>query len=240
MSQGTLFTHCGAEAVTRDELALIPAPPATETWFPIKHGEVLDAVEGTLEGSGLAVAKTQLSVARDNKRFFGVLDLRSPISEGVCLSVGIRNSCDKSFPIGFCCGSRVFCCDNLAFSAEIVIAKRHTRFGRDRFNEGIANAVATLHQFRDLESQRIETMRSRQLTDDRANSLILQAGEKVVGWRAVPKILQEWREPSHEEFRPRTAYSLLNCFTEVLRPRFEKHPNRAAYETIELQQLLAV
>jgi len=240
MTEGTLFTHCGSRAVTRDELALISAPDPTDTWFPIRHGDVLDTVEDMLESSGFAIAKTQLSVAKDDKRFFGVLDLRSPIADGISLSVGLRNSTDKSFPIGFACGTRVFCCDNLAFSAEIVISKRHTRFGRDRFNEGTAKAVSALHQFRAVEGQRIEAMRTRRLTDDEANSIILQAGEKVVGWRAVPKILQEWREPAYEEFRPRTAFSMLNCMTEVLKSRFEKHPNRAAYETIELQQLLAV
>ena len=28
-------------------------------------------------------------------------------------------------------------------------------------------------------------------------------------------MLKEWREPSHDEFRPRTAWSLFNAFTEA-------------------------
>lgn len=238
MTQGTLFNHCGAQQVSRDELALIPAPQPTETWFPLPHSEVLEAVEGTLEDSGFAIAKAQFSVAKDDQRFFGVLDLRSPVADGVCLSVGIRNSTDKSFPIGFACGSRVFVCDNLSFSSEIVVAKRHTRFGERRYREGIANAVQGLHQFQAVEAQRIEEMQARCLTDDRANSLILQSGD-IVGWRQVPKVLEQWREPSHEQFRPRTAYSLLNAFTHVLRGRFEKQPQKTAFQTIELQNLLA-
>ena len=31
----------------------------------------------------------------------------------------------------------------------------------------------------------------------------------------VPNVLQEWREPSHAEFLPRTAWSLFNAITEV-------------------------
>lgn len=31
----------------------------------------------------------------------------------------------------------------------------------------------------------------------------------------VPEVLQEWREPIHSEFLPRTARSLFNAVTEV-------------------------
>jgi hypothetical protein len=39
---------------------------------------------------------------------------------------GIRNSHDKSFPVGVGFGSRVFVCDNMALMADHVIKRRHT------------------------------------------------------------------------------------------------------------------
>jgi hypothetical protein len=33
----------------------------------------------------------------------------------------------------------------------------------------------------------------------------------------MPKVLADWRKPRHEEFEPRTAWSLFNCFTETLK-----------------------
>ena len=33
----------------------------------------------------------------------------------------------------------------------------------------------------------------------------------------LPKILEAWDEPKHREFEPRTAWSLFNAFTEVLK-----------------------
>ena len=80
-------------------------------------------------------------MSNNNHRFFGVLDIEAPLAEGVTLSVGVRNSNDKSFPIGFCEGNRTFVCDNVAFSSEVVITKRHTRFGNDRYQEGVAAAI---------------------------------------------------------------------------------------------------
>ncbi len=235
----SLILHCGAQEVARDDLGHIFAPPSTTTWFPVKHSTVLDAVEGTLDRAGFAITKSRLSVSREGLRFFGVLDLQSHIGESESLSIGIRNSNDRSFPLGFCCGTRTFVCDNLAFSSEVVIAKKHTRFGENRYREGIANAVSTLPQFVANETRRIESMKSEELSEDQANSLILKSAERrVIGWRAIPEVLREWRAPSNEAFQPRTAYSLLNAFTEVLKGRFEKYPLKAAYETISLQKLL--
>ena len=31
----------------------------------------------------------------------------------------------------------------------------------------------------------------------------------------LPKVLEAWEEPKHEEFKPRTAWSLFNAFTGV-------------------------
>ena len=74
MSQGTLINHRGAVEIDRLELSRIEAPSPTETWFPLKHSTVLETVEDTLGSSGFAVAKAQLAVSHQDKRFFGVLD----------------------------------------------------------------------------------------------------------------------------------------------------------------------
>jgi hypothetical protein len=40
----------------------------------------------------------------------------------------------------------------------------------------------------------------------------------------LPKVIEAWEEPKHEEFAPRTAWSLFNAFTEVQKggsPRFQ-------------------
>ena len=44
MASSQLVLHCGARAVPREELDRIAAPPPTNTWFPIRHAEVVDTV----------------------------------------------------------------------------------------------------------------------------------------------------------------------------------------------------
>ena len=238
MSQSQLVLHCGARDVSRDELDLMDPPPATDTWFPIKHSEVLDTVLGTLDSTGFRVVKQSLAIARQGNRFFGTLDLDSQLVEGVSLAVGIRSSTDKSFPLGFACGSRTFVCDNLAFSAEHIVNRKHTRFGQDRFTNAISEQVASLEEFRQVEAQRIRGFQTRCLTEEQAESRMLRAFEAgLVSSLTLPNVIEEWRNPSYDEFRPRTAWSLLNCFTTVLGAR-TLNPSEYAKRTIRLQHLL--
>jgi len=241
MAEATLITHRGGRDVLPDELERIPTPSATETWFPIPHAQVLHAVEDTLAGDGFLIQKRRLSVAKDGSRFFGTLDLSNPITHGVTLAVGIRNSTEKSFPIGFCCGTRVFVCDNLAFTSEIVVAKKHTRFGQERYLEGIARAVSSLDQYRESTARWIDQMKDWRLSSEAADSFILRSyEEEIIGARQLPLVLKEWRQPQFDEYLPRTAWSLFNAFTGVLgRTRESTHPAQAALTTMRLRRLLA-
>ncbi len=243
MVTSTLINHRGGRDVLPEVLATVPAPPPTETWFPISHHQVFDAVSETLTGAGFQIQQTRLSLSHADARFFGTLDLTHRVSDvngGVTLAVGIRNSTDKSFPIGFCCGTRVFVCDNLGFTSEIVVSKKHTRFGQERYLEGISRAVAGLHQYQEAASHWIDRLRHWDLSEDAANSYLLQAYEQnVIGARLLPQVIKEWRQPKFDEYRPRTAWSLWNCFTAVLsRTRQASHPAQAALTTIRLQRLL--
>jgi hypothetical protein len=156
----TLIKHCGARTVTWGELDEMPTPPATATWFPLPHGQVLGSVVQTLDSAGFKIESMELAVTPDDARFFGTLQLQALVAPGVALAVGVRNSVDKSLPIGFCCGQHVFVCDNLAFSAHIRVNRRQNRFGGARFSDAIAATVAGLQEFRENEARRIERYRN--------------------------------------------------------------------------------
>ena len=118
--------HRGARPVTLEELAAVPAPPAEGRWRPQPHIAVLTSVKETLGEFGYSVKTERLGLSRNDARFFGTLDLETPLVEGVALAVGVRSRNDKSFPLGFAAGSRVFCCDNLALNAELIVKRKHT------------------------------------------------------------------------------------------------------------------
>jgi len=234
-----LMLHAGGRLVTLDELLACRTPPPEGRWHPVSHTRVLAAVKETLHGAGYVVRAEQYGLARSDARFFGVLDLETPLAQGVGLSVGVRNSIDKSFPLGFAAGSRVFVCDNLAFRAELLVRRKHTTNGMRAFGTAIGSAVASLTSFREAEESRIRRMAGMELTPAQASHVILSAFRKgIISSLQLPKVCREWEEPRHDDFKPRTAWSLFNAFTEVLKPRAISAPQQFVASTIRLNGLL--
>jgi hypothetical protein len=66
--------------------------------------------------------------------------------------------------------------------------------------------------------QRIEAYRDLGVTNARAHDLVIKATDcRAITTSQIPGVLANWREPQYEEFRPRTAWSLFNAFTEVFK-----------------------
>lgn len=235
-----LCLHAGGRKVDRAALDNVKVPPATDTWFPIGHGAVFDCVTHTLTQAGFKMAKYELALSRNDARMFGTITLDAPLAPGIHLVIGMRNSMDKSFPLGFCGGSRVFICDNLAFSAEIEVARKHTKFGQDRYVEAVARAVKRLTQFQQNESERIRLLQKTAMTDEKASHVILQAFQKdIISTRQLPGVIKEWQQPSFEEFSDRCAWSLMNAFTTTMADRQKRNAQAFAHATIQLTDLLS-
>lgn len=224
-----LFLHAGSSAVTRDALNRIETPAPTLTWHPIPHTQLLQTVEQTLAGSGLQVAEEAHGVARDGLRYFGVLAVRPEHEErrDYGLVIGLRNSHDKSFPAALAVGSRVFVCDNLAFSSEIVLARKHTKNILRDLPMLVSRAVGKLGDHRGLQDRRIEAYKRTRLDDRAVDHLIMEAyRRRIINLQRIDDVWQGWKEPQYEEFRDRTAWSFFNAVTEALKGAYFALPAR--------------
>jgi hypothetical protein len=113
----TLMLHAGANPVTYEDLRSVPVRAPTDTHVPVPHHEIVELMRYTLGFHQHEIADEHHAVTQVGARYFGVLCLRSPYGDYSDM-LGLRNSHDKSLPIGIAFGSRVFVCDNLAFSAD--------------------------------------------------------------------------------------------------------------------------
>ena len=152
--------------------------------------------------------------------------------------MGIRNSTDKTFPLGFAAGSRVFVCDNLAFRSELMVRRKHTLNGERSFGNAIAAAVTGLQSFQEMERERITQMQATEISQERAESFILRSYLKeIVALRFLPSVLEEWEHPKHDFGGP-SLWRLLQAFTSVMGGMVQRNPNEYAVRTMRLQQLL--
>jgi hypothetical protein len=237
-----LVLHCGAREITRQELEAIAPPPPTRSWVPIGHSAVLDMVAGAMRERGYEIVRTRIGVARNNHRLFATLDTTAQLNGGtVKLAVAVVNSTDKSLPMKFIAGLRVFCCDNLALRSDLMepVRRKHSKFGLDRFREALQLAVGGLDQFRAVERQRVARFQSTPVTDVEAESVLLRCFDRgVISYRLLPRAIAEWRKPSFPAFEPRTLWSLENALTATLGPAQRSNPQRFVALSLSLQALL--
>ena len=127
-------------------------------------------------GSGFSVTNESHALWNDGLRYFGLMEVANGTShEDYGLVIGLRNSHDKSFPAAIALGSAVFVCDNLAFSAEVTIARRHTRYIERDLPRIVHTAIGRLTDLRGQQDQRIESYKDTPLTDPAAHDLIIRA-----------------------------------------------------------------
>ena len=110
----------------------------------------------------------------------------------------------------------MFVCDNLAFSGEIKIARKHTRFVVRDLPGLVSGAVGQLSDRWHAQAQRIDVYRRHELTDVQAHDLIVRAlDNRAITITQVPAILKEWRVPRNPEFAAdgKTVWRFFNAVT---------------------------
>jgi hypothetical protein len=128
----------------------------------------------------------------------------------------VRNCHERSFPAGLVLGASVFVCDNLSFSGEVRLARKHTSHIARDLPQLIDTAVGRLGDLRRSQEVRFAASKRHELTDAAAHDLLVQALDaRVLPVTKLPLALSEWRAPRHPEFREgRTAWRLFNAITE--------------------------
>ena len=127
--------------------------------------------------------------------------------------------------LGICSGASVFVCENLMMTGEIVAMRMHTGSIIDELKGLIFNALlkaedkfSTIH----ADSQQLK---NHTIIDNTIpyNLMGRLYGYGVLTERQLPVMKRAWTTPQHEEFKPRTAWSLYNAGTEALKTTHPVH-----------------
>ena len=226
-AKGTLMAHAGGRIVSEDEVRSAYTPECTRTHQPIPHGLFLDIVTEALKEQGFSVEQSEFALRKsasgegggDGAQLFALMELRNGrVNEDYSLVAGLRNSHDKSMSASVVLGSRVFVCDNMAFSGEIKFGRKHTPRILIDIQNIVRRNLTKLPAMRDLQERRIESYKGKIVTDQVAAHTIIKAmKENVLAPSKIKKVWNEWEKPRHEDFAPKNAWSLFNGFTEVLK-----------------------
>ncbi len=223
-----------ARRVTREELSLIAPPPSTDTHKPLRHSELVNSLQEALAFRHIEITAEEYCIAKDGMRLFGLLEVNAEY-EGVRFALGIRNANDKSMRLGIVAGYRVMVCSNMAFSGEFkpMLAK-HTK--HMDLVETLSIGVDRIQRGWQPLREKIDFMRRHELSTESAQALIYRAfTEGKFPLRMMKSVHSHYFAPRHEDFQPRTVWSISNAFTSALK---EAKPDRQYELTARLGQFL--
>ena len=216
-------TLISSNKVTIDELSDIKVPNKTDSYVPVSH---VDFINNTKDIANRILDKHELhseqyGIARDGKQMFGTLTFKESFHDTVQdigLSIGVRNSYDKSMSLGLCSGGSVFVCENLMMTGEVTIMRMHKGNILDELKGLIFNALLNAEgKFETIHADS-QLMREVSIDDTQAYSAMGKLyGYGIISERQLPVMKREWLKPTHDAFENRTSWSLYNAGTEALK-----------------------
>jgi hypothetical protein len=163
------------------------------------------------------------AILPDGSRYFGLLSLRSNHGQYED-AIGLRNSHDKSLPIGLAFGSRVFICDNLALAADHVIRRKHTANSKRDLPGLIAEIVEPLKLQRQQQQLTLERYADTMLSDVVADHAMMEMYRRqVIGVQRIADVHRQYHEPDFD-WGDKTAYRLFNATTYALTGKVAEKP----------------
>lgn len=211
MVQANLMAHCGTTKVDRAFLSTIETPERTDTFQPIAHSVLVDAVEESLSFRHIRLERSEFAVSKDGMKMFGLLEVNQQY-EGVQFAIGLRNANDKSMRLGMVAGYRVFVCDNMSLSGDFqpMLAK-HTK-NLDLI-EGVAMGIDRIQRGWQPLREQIDYKRKTHIDRDKAKLVIYNAfAHKLLPVSLFREVSQEFGTTEES-----TIWSLENNFTEAFK-----------------------
>ena len=213
--QGLMMHQEGGWDATFEDIKRVEVPEATYSYQPLPHAKFVEIVKERLPAFGLKFEKERYGLSKDGARMFGVLNCTNGANATDWgIAIGLRNSYDKTMIADLVAGSNVFVCDNLAFSGEVRIGRKHTGYILQDLPHLVRGMLSRIKPLTLRVRGEVNSMKACQIDDQIAHHLmVLSMQRKIFPVNRLPKIEKEWREPTHEDFKPRTAWSLFNAFT---------------------------
>jgi hypothetical protein len=222
-----LMLHVGAAAVDFDQLRAVNTPEATATHVPLPHHHLVEMVRYALGFYDHEIVEEHHALMPDGQRYFGLMSLKSPYGDYID-TLGLRNSHDKSFPVGLAYGARVFVCDNTSFIGDQVIKRKHTVNAKRDLPGLVSSVIEPLRLRREEQHACFERYQQAEIADELADHAIMRMyREGVINLTRIADVNSEWHTPSHD-WGSKTAWRLFNAATFALKGRVAENPSVTA------------
>lgn len=251
----------GAGKCTREEAFSIIIPETTVSYQPLSNRELVLIINKVARIHNITLSDEQLGMDLKGQRFFGVYTVEGFDFFGgkIKLTLGFCNSYNKSMSGRMCMGAEVIVCSNRCFYAftdsktgiNAMATHEHRKNIQLGLYQRIDAAFSSIDDFRRQQEIFYGHLVERPLSQEEAYHLIVKAAQAdVLNKTRILTVAEEYdfqgRGPDteeeyerrlwHPDFKPRTAYSLFNAFTEVQKDRLKLNPVQTNLSTLGLTE----
>ena len=195
-------------------------PDGTDSHTPIPHFSLVDETHAALERAGLEVEQEEHALARGGLRYFGGFALKGNDikADDRRLVLGLRNAHDKSFAASVCIGNQMMVCENLCFSSDVKLARRHTKNIVAALPRVLSSAISRVVSHWSDMGKRSDAYKGIEVAKANAADMIIDLVDaKAFPARDVYKAVKEFETPRHDEFKGGSLWTLYNGITEHLK-----------------------
>jgi len=237
----------GTDQYTVDEMELheIPTPKPTRTHHPVPHGVFASEVEKVIAHNGFSINRKEYAIFRDGMRMLGIFSIDEATGRDYQMTVGLRNSHDKSVAAGLVLGMNVRVCSSGMFFGESSFRTLHTPKIMSRLPYLINKSFGNLLPMQRRMDQSIEIYKNHRTRDTEVHDFLIKSVDRgVIPNSFIPHVLKEYRVPRHDEFVRRmehsdrvirTGWTLMNAYSEILK---RVNPLTLPTRTIKLHEML--
>lgn len=233
--------HCGAQAVPYPSIVGLPIPERTETHLPIPHHQFFELALDQLHSQGYSVDQPKHFLNREGAHYFSMMHLHHQDEEQdenhstVC---ALRNAHDKTFVASLAIGANVFVCDNLSFSGDIVVGRKHTPNIWNDLPELFEGAIKKIRVMRKRQDIRFSEYREAPLDDYTADHLIMESYRQgIINLKRIGAVHKEWHDPTADH-GDKSIWRYFNAVTAALGPASTNQLIQLPKKTIDLHLLL--
>ena len=233
--------HCGAQAVPFPTIVGMPEPQRTETHLPIPHHQFFELAQDRLIAQGYDITQPMHFLNREGAHYFAIMQInhrdeeRNPDHSTLC---ALRNSHDKTFAASLAVGAKVFVCDNLSFSGDIVVGRKHTPNIWDELPQIFEGAISKIRVMRKRQDVRFAEYRNAPLDDYTADHLIMETFRQgIINLKRIGQVNKEWHNPSADH-GDKSVWRYFNAVTKALGPGSTNQLIELPKKTIDLHLLL--
>lgn len=225
MRESTLVAHSPKfESALTTALALrnLAEPAALGRLHkPVPHSVLVDAIHTELARRSYSIEREQLALSRTGAALFGVLDLKrsddGPAGRGIAF--GFRNATDQQFGIRAVAGTRVFVCDNLALSGDLIAISRKNTTRLD-LGDAIALGFDKFAAHSSALEIQVARLEATTVTDGEAKRIVYDLfAARILPVRLFDDVNRFYFEPTPltPDTEPRTLWGLHNACTRAVR-----------------------